>query len=305
MNVLAGTPRPRRRHASSIAGDDVTAGYGVAPRSRHGIRCVFQELSLCPNLTVAENARIMHPALRGLRLAAPGRGADQRQARRDLSRPRHRPGRDSSATSPSRGGRWSRSPAPSPSPTRRSGSSSSTSRPRRSTACWPASCSPTCDASSPAAAAVVFISHLLGEILTTADRIVVMRDGRVVADRAARRLHRAQPRRAPWAASPRSRRRRDAARPHRRPPSPTSGAPPAQDDALELLAHRGEIVGLAGLGGHGQTEHAGPHLPSRSARRRRRRRLRSPLVAGDRQTDGIFPLWSIAGNITIALAAAA
>ena len=35
-------------------------------RARHcGIRCVFQELSLCPNLTVAENVRIFHPALRG------------------------------------------------------------------------------------------------------------------------------------------------------------------------------------------------------------------------------------------------
>ena len=30
-----------------------------------GIRCVFQELSLCPNLTVAENTRITHPKLRG------------------------------------------------------------------------------------------------------------------------------------------------------------------------------------------------------------------------------------------------
>ena len=30
-----------------------------------GIRCVFQELSLCPNLSVAENARINHRALKG------------------------------------------------------------------------------------------------------------------------------------------------------------------------------------------------------------------------------------------------
>ncbi|RUV33448.1 sugar ABC transporter ATP-binding protein, partial [Mesorhizobium sp. M7A.F.Ca.MR.228.00.0.0] len=31
-----------------------------------GIRCVFQELSLCPNLSVAENTRINHASLRGL-----------------------------------------------------------------------------------------------------------------------------------------------------------------------------------------------------------------------------------------------
>ena len=37
----------------------------MALAHRLGIRCVFQELSLCPNLTVAENARVMHGALRG------------------------------------------------------------------------------------------------------------------------------------------------------------------------------------------------------------------------------------------------
>jgi len=37
----------------------------VGPAHRLGIRCVFQELSLCPNLTVAENVRVLHPALRG------------------------------------------------------------------------------------------------------------------------------------------------------------------------------------------------------------------------------------------------
>ena len=36
-----------------------------------------------------------------------------------------------------------------------------------------------------AGGAVVLISHLLGEILSTADRIVVMRDGKVVAEREA------------------------------------------------------------------------------------------------------------------------
>ena len=32
---------------------------------RLGIRCVFQELSLCPNLSVAENARIYHADMQG------------------------------------------------------------------------------------------------------------------------------------------------------------------------------------------------------------------------------------------------
>ena len=76
--------------------------------------------------------------------------------------------------------------------------------------------------------------------------------------------------------------------------------PSRQSDSAELVAHAGEIVGLAGLSGHGQTEllldvfnasmghRPGIEVASSTA-----------LVAGDRQTDGIFPLWSIGENIGI------
>src|SRR5208282_2820328 len=37
----------------------------VAGAKALGLRSVFQELSLCPNLTVAENARVYHPSVRG------------------------------------------------------------------------------------------------------------------------------------------------------------------------------------------------------------------------------------------------
>ncbi len=50
---------------SSIGGQDLTGSYDVRAAHRAGVRCVFQELSLCPNLSVAENARIAHPALKG------------------------------------------------------------------------------------------------------------------------------------------------------------------------------------------------------------------------------------------------
>ncbi len=73
--------------------------------------------------------------------------------------------------------------------------------------------------------------------------------------------------------------------------------PKAQPDATELVAHPGEIVGLAGLSGHGQTE----FLLRIFDRDRATRRSPVPcaLVAGDRQTDGVFPLWSIAENAAI------
>src|SRR3569832_397611 len=64
MNVLAGTLAPDTG-AIEIQGKDIAAGYTVTAAHRSGLRCVFQELSLCPNLTVAENTRITHPPLRG------------------------------------------------------------------------------------------------------------------------------------------------------------------------------------------------------------------------------------------------
>ena len=64
MHMLAGTlsagPRADRcaRRASKTS-------YSVPRAQQLGIRCVFQELSLCPNLSVAENTRVNHPSLRG------------------------------------------------------------------------------------------------------------------------------------------------------------------------------------------------------------------------------------------------
>src|SRR5258707_15652625 len=81
--------------------------------------------------------------------------------------------------------------------------------------------------------------------------------------------------------------------------------PATQTDGLDLVAHEGEIVGLAGLAGHGQTElllsifrAAAGSFFSRS---RSLIRVTDPvaLIAGDRQSDGVFPLWSIAENIGI------
>ena len=104
----------------------------------------------------------------------------------------------------------------------------------------------------------VLISHILGEVLTTCDRIVVMRDGKVVAADVARKLSiatklvarhgRRRARRA--AGSGRGRERMRAAR--RR--SACACAPSDRADGRELVAHEGEIIGLAGLAGHGQTD---------------------------------------------------
>src|SRR5262245_1989427 len=58
MHVLAGTLEPDRGRI--VVADQLQESYSVTLANRLGIRCVFQELSLCPNLTVAENARVNH-----------------------------------------------------------------------------------------------------------------------------------------------------------------------------------------------------------------------------------------------------
>jgi len=76
--------------------------------------------------------------------------------------------------------------------------------------------------------------------------------------------------------------------------------PERQQGGPELVAHEGEVIGLAGLSGHGQTELL-LQIFKGASRRSRGIEVTAPvaLVAGDRQADGIFPLWSIAENIGI------
>src|SRR5215468_2975713 len=63
MHVLAGTLAPG--HGGITVRGAPEESYSVVRAQKLGIRCVFQELSLCPNLSVAENARINHPSVRG------------------------------------------------------------------------------------------------------------------------------------------------------------------------------------------------------------------------------------------------
>jgi ribose transport system ATP-binding protein len=70
--------------------------------------------------------------------------------------------------------------------------------------------------------------------------------------------------------------------------------------SLPLVAAPGEVVGLAGLEGHGQREMLG-RLYAAAGRAEAGARVRGSVayVAGDRQTEGVFPLWSVAENTTV------
>lgn len=300
MNVLAGTAAP---DAGTIrfGTRGITRGYNVGGAQREGVRCVFQELSLCPNLTVAENARIIHPGLQGFGWRArsgalirekldeifPGHGIAPRDMVGDLAITRRQMVEVARA--------FAVTDAPVGLVILDEPTSSLDAHfagqllafLRRFVA---------------AGGSAILISHLLGEILATSDRIVVMRDGLVVEERPASGFSR----NSLVAAMGSVAREESGAGPAAQASNRAAGLVVVRARSAdgvagpELLAHRGEIVGLAGLAGQGQTDmllkiFAAGHHRSRGAKVDGA----VALVAGDRQTDGIFPLWSIARNISV------
>lgn len=297
MHVLAGTLVPDK--GQIIIGAELQKDYAVVLAQKLGIRCVFQELSLCPNLTVAENARVLHPSIAGwgwrrragdlignkLDEIFPGNGISADAVVGDLSIGQRQMVEVARA--------FTITEAPlhfvildeptSSLDSHRAGQL--LSHVRRVIA---------------NGVGCVLISHLLGEILEYSDRIVVMRDGKVVAaDRASAFSRDKLVTTMGGVAASKMRSTKEAV-PRGTTPVRVRARPGKQRDGIELTAHQGEIVGLAGLSGHGQTELL-LSIFKGASRRVPGIKVTDPvaLVAGDRQTDGIFPLWSIAENVGI------
>lgn len=265
---------------------------GPVAARRAGIRSVFQELSLCPNLTVEENLRIPQHDLSG-----PGwRRAARRRvtAALDAIFPGHRikpgavlgdlPLAERQMVEIAAGFAESGAPARLvilDEPT----SSLDASIARQLLEHVRRFCA--------AGGAVIFISHMLGEVFEVATRIDVMKDGRITDSRPAADFtqqglidamgHVA-------AVSDRAAARDDA--------GARIGAEVLRT-AEGLNARRGEIVGLAGLAGHGQAEALARYFMARSAGPRHAADPQVVFVAGDRARDGIAPLWSILHNLTL------
>ena len=313
MNVAAGTLRPDEGSISA-SGEELTDGFDVAASRRAGIACVFQEGALCPNLTVAENARVFRPAIRGLGWRRRA-GAALMDALGEVF-----PGHDIAAGDVV--GELSIARRQMVEIARVFMGEGE--RPRLVILDEPTS---SLDAGRAGQLvefvrrfvgggnSVVFVSHILDEVLRASSRVVVMRDGRVVEDGPAERHDAASlveamgtTRPADEASGERS---RDAA-----PVRATRSTAPAEakieararldlPDGTPIALPPGRIVGLGGLAGHGQTE-ALLALHEASVRRKAAPRRHftahadaaTAFVAGDRQTDGAFPLWSIIDNLT-------
>lgn len=300
MNVLAGTLVPDTGRID-VAGTDVTRGYDVRVAHQRGIRCVFQELSLCPNLTVAENARVFHKHLTGFgwkkRAAAligaklseifPGHDIQPQDIVGDLSIGRRQMVEIARA--------FTVTDEPLDlvildEPT--SSLDAVTAEQllgfvRRQVA---------------AGTSVILISHMLGEVLGTCSRIVVMKDGGVVAAKPATEFSRDSLVAAMGTVVEAHQAAQETAQTTagRQGPVRVTARLRIQPNDRALVAHRGEVIGLAGLAGHGQTKML-LQIYAAANRRDLFAEVAAPvaIIAGDRQTDGIFPLWSIGENVTI------
>ncbi|WP_183457193.1 ATP-binding cassette domain-containing protein [Mesorhizobium huakuii] len=145
--------------------------------------------------------------------------------------------------------------------------------------------------------AFIFISHKLQEIIDIAAQVVVLRNGRTawrgdVADTSIGKLVQLMGGDA------------NSIHQHGATVASTGGALVRLSGALtselgrDIEIARGEIVGLAGLEGSGQKDllHA-IFKPGKDAAVTRTGE--AGFIAGDRQKEGVFPLWSVLGNISI------
>ncbi|MFB9171645.1 sugar ABC transporter ATP-binding protein [Roseibium salinum] len=291
VNVINGGLTPTAGSVQYTMSDGST-GTGAQMARAAGIRSVFQELSLCPNLTVLENLRIPHRDLSG-----PGwRKRAARRISRTLDRifPGHRIEPGMTVGDLTLAERQMVEIA--------AGFAEGKNSARLVILDEPTS---SLDASiarqlldqvrrfCAEGGAVIFISHMLGEVFDVATRIDVMKDGKIIASRPAGEFtqqglidamgHVASEKTEALVA--------------------VQKAESFGEEVLRtpegLSARRGEIVGLAGLAGHGQAETLARFFMSRSGGYGQIKEPEVAFVAGDRTRDGIMPLWSILRNLTL------
>jgi ribose transport system ATP-binding protein len=270
--------------------------YGPRGSQGHGIRLVHQELSLCPNLTGAENFYLERPE--GARPVA-WLGAYRRMVRESVAAvfpgaaidPDIRVGRlDIARRQMLEIARAAVDPALRLLILDEPTSSLSAQEARQLHA--------HVAARAAEGLAVVFISHKLQEVLAVAHRIVVMRNGAVVADRPARDMTLAELMEAVGGQVA-------VTQAATHPPAGEGSALVRLGAALTAPLGRpvdlraGEVVGLAGLEGSGQKALLRRLLAPERGGTEVVRTAGASFVSGDRKVEGILPLWSVLRNIVI------
>lgn len=295
MNVLSGVLRP---DAGTITVDG-TAYPGLSPSQMHelGIRCIFQELSLCPNLTAIENTLIRqgHIAGWGWRKRArdliaksldrifPGHGIDIYRPIGELPIAQRQMVEIAEAFA---GPAGDKKLVILDEPT-----SSLDAKIADQLMAF-------LEIASKDGVATILISHRLNEILSHTDRVVVMVDGKIVGDVSSAGLtrHALVAMMGHLEASPAS----NAARAKTEAVAPTVlAAEGRDDDPLRLIVRKGEVVGFAGLDGHGQRRTLQQIFSAAAKGQAGLAKGSAAYVPGDRQTEGVFSVWSASENATV------
>jgi ribose transport system ATP-binding protein len=149
----------------------------------------------------------------------------------------------------------------------------------------------------------VLITHKLHEVLGHTDRVVVMRDGRIVSEAPTPELDHGRIVTVMGGVA----REAGPAGPVRAASQAGGGeellsASGLRDQWLRdvsLTVRAGEIVGLSGLDGQGQQELLRHLWRNRRGKRSVRFRGGVSFVTGDRQAKGVFPLWNLSENIGV------
>jgi ribose transport system ATP-binding protein len=279
VNLVTGALAPSEGQVTVAEGN---------PRAA-GVRWVAQELSLAPNLTVAENLRLPQRDLRGLRWRALARA--RIRAALDAVFPDHGIDADASVGSLALAERQMVEIAM---------AFVDGEHPARLVVLDEPTSSLDASRAGQLVAyvarfregggAAVFISHILHEVFEVATRIVVMRDGAIVADHPVSSFTRAGLVEAMGHVA------------HTGMVGAAGAGAGAETVATPegIRARAGEVVGLAGLAGHGQAEALVRLYLDRTSAWTSGRVVPVAFVAGDRTRDGVMPLWSIARNLSLA-----
>lgn len=297
MRILCGITAPTLGRLSFDGVEDSFTNYDAGAAQRRGVRMVHQELSLCATLTVAENFFVESPQHA---VARPGWRNFYRSAARaalDAVFPGNRIDADARIDRLSIGERQMVEIA----------RATATPGVRLIVLDEPTSALDLersrqlrhyVRERARLGLAFIFISHKLHEIMDVASRVLVLRNGRVT-----------------WqgAASGASAGRLvelmggEASAIHRRIEREAS----SRDEVVRVGAafveggapvsfRRGEIIGLAGLEGHGQkTLLRAIYEAERGSAGAVTRAADASFVSGDRQKEGVFPLWSVLANVSI------
>jgi ribose transport system ATP-binding protein len=297
MRILCGITAPTLGHIRFGGAEEPFLAYDASAAQTRGIRMVHQELSLCSALTVAENFFIETPRHVSLR-------PNWRAAYRDMSRaaldavfPGNAIAVDARIDRLSIGERQMVEIA----------RAVATPGVRLIVLDEPTSSLDLersqqvrdyVQAGARQGLAFIFISHKLQEIIDVASRVVVLRNGRVawkgaVSESSVDGLVELMG--------------GDASAVHHRIDRVRGGAEEAVRisgrflaDGQSLSLYRGEVVGLAGLEGHGQKDLLRAIYEAKRGSRAGVTRLApASFVSGDRQKEGVFPLWNVLANISI------